>query len=272
VILLSDVKVADADRTPARLAERAAAGELKAVRVLWLEGYDTVFAVPYHAGLPHSGQRPHERPTLNMDRYDGKRFEGSVESKMLGQEWIFQATVKADLERGGVAEIEPAAVVEDAGTRRIVEATDDTTRMKLALGELGYAFNEDMFRHAVVRANLQAVELFLDLGVPPNTEFSSGHHAMILAVSACSRDPQKAVAVVSALLAASGDVNATGAGGVTPIIEAAQQCDAAMVELLVASGADVNAQSTHGATALIMATAMGKQDVVDILRAAGATE
>src|SRR5712691_7350820 len=54
VVLVSDVAVAEADRTPGRLAELAAVGKLQAVRVVWQEGFDAVHAIPYHPGLSQS--------------------------------------------------------------------------------------------------------------------------------------------------------------------------------------------------------------------------
>src|SRR5437870_830542 len=42
VVLVSDVAVAETDRTPGRLAELAAAGKVQAVRVVWQEGFDAV--------------------------------------------------------------------------------------------------------------------------------------------------------------------------------------------------------------------------------------
>lgn len=51
VILASDRKVAEGDRTVARLSELARDGKLHAVRILWRVGTDTVRAVPYDAAL-----------------------------------------------------------------------------------------------------------------------------------------------------------------------------------------------------------------------------
>src|SRR6516225_8238912 len=47
VILASDRKVPEADRTVARLTELARDGKLHAVRILWKVGVDTLYAVPY---------------------------------------------------------------------------------------------------------------------------------------------------------------------------------------------------------------------------------
>jgi len=113
VVLVSDVAVAEADRTPARLLELSTAGKLKAVRVLWKEGVDRVVAAPYHQALPQSGHLGSAHPSINLDRYDAERFEGFVKSKMLGQDWFFEAHIKAALAHAGVAEIEPALVEEE---------------------------------------------------------------------------------------------------------------------------------------------------------------
>ncbi|HEY6051940.1 MAG TPA: hypothetical protein VIZ58_11865, partial [Thermoanaerobaculia bacterium] len=69
VILASDRKVAEDDRSIARLTELAKDGKLHAVRILWRVGTDTVRVVPYDPALPQSGRMGQERPTINLRRY-----------------------------------------------------------------------------------------------------------------------------------------------------------------------------------------------------------
>lgn len=273
VILVSDVPVAEADRTPARLGELAAAGKLKAVRVLWLEGYDTVFAAPYHQGLPQSGRRGAERPTISLDRYDEERFEGSVKSKMMGQDWFFQAQVKAALKRGGVAELEPATVEEEPATQA-APPKDEKTRNKLALGKLGYEYTAERFAHAIHDANVEAVKLFLATGMSPNTEGGSDAQPLALAVTQCAYQHEaEAFEMVKALLAAGARVDAGARDGITPLLSAAQHCSGVdIVKALIAAGADVNTRAPGGATPLMFAKIFNRNEMEAVLRKAGAKD
>jgi len=271
VILLSDVPVAEADRAPTRLAGLAAAGKVRAVRVLWKEGYDAVYATPYHQALSQSGRRGEEHPTLSLDRYDGERFEGSVKSKMLGQEWFFQAHVKAALTRGGVAEVEaPAAEEEPASSG----AVDEKTQKKKALGRMGYEYNLDMFERAVQDANVEAVTTFLSLGMSPNTSAVPDRQPLLLAVTQCAYGQQaEATEMVKALLGAGAKADAGARDGITPLLNAAQNCsDIEIVKLLLAAGDNVNTRAPGGATPLMFAKIFSKKEIEDVLRRAGARD
>jgi hypothetical protein len=273
VVLVTDVPVKEADRTPARLAELAAAGTVKAVRVLWLEGYDTVFAVPYHRALPQSGRRGTERPTINLDRYDEARYEGYVKSKMLGQDWFFDVHVKTDITRGGVAELEPAIVEEGPSGASTVPA-DDKTAKKRELGRLGYEYTGEMFERAAQDANAEAVTLFLAAGMSPNTGEGTDRHPLLLAVTQCAYGHEvEAFEIVKALLAAGAKVDAGAKDGITPLLTAAQHCTGAdIVKALIAAGADVNTKAPGGATPLMFAKVFNKTEIEAVLRKAGARD
>ncbi len=272
VILASDVPVAAADRTPARLAELAAAGSLKAVRMLWLEGFDTVYAVPYHQALAQSGRRGPEHPSLSLDRYDEGRFAGTITSKMMGQTWFFQAQVKAAVARGGVVEIEPEAAEEEplAGA----PPGDETTAKKLALARLGYEYTEEMFEHAIRDSSVEAVSLFLALGMPANTKAPAAGQPLAAAVTQCAYQHEaEALAMAKLLLAAGAEVDAGARDGVTPLLSAAQHCSGAeVVELLIAAGANVNTRAPGGATPLMFAKIFGRAEAEAALRRAGARD
>ena len=272
VILASDVPVAATDRTPARLAELAAAGQLKAVRMLWLEGFDTVYAVPYHQALAQSGRRGLEHPSLSLDRYDEGRFAGTIKSKMLGQTWFFQAQVKAAVARAGTAEIEPEAAEEEplAGAA----PGDEKTAKKLALARLGYEYTPEMFDHALHDANAEAVALFLALGMPANTAAPSAEQPLAVAVTQCaySHEPE-ALEMAKALLAAGAKVDAGAKDGITPLLSAAQYCSGVeIIELLIKAGANVNTKAPGGATPLLWTKIFTKPEIEAVLRKAGARE
>ena len=272
VILASDVPVAATDRTPARLAELAAAGQLKAVRMLWLEGFDTVYAVPYHQALAQSGRRGLEHPSLSLDRYDEGRFAGTIKSKMLGQTWFFQAQVKAAVARAGTAEIEPEAAEEEplAGA----PPGDEKTAKKLALARLGYEYTPEMFDHALHDANAEAVALFLALGMPANTAAPSAEQPLAVAVTQCaySHEPE-ALEMAKALLAAGAKVDAGAKDGITPLLSAAQYCSGVeIIELLIKAGANVNTKAPGGATPLLWTKIFTKPEIEVVLRKAGARD
>lgn len=271
VILASDVPVAAADRTPARLAELAVAGKLKAVRMLWLEGFDTVYAVPYHQALAQSGRRGIEHPSLSLDRYDEGRFAGTIKSKMLGQTWFFQAQVKAAVPRAGTAEIEPEAVEEEPLT---AAAGDGKTAKKVALARLGYEYTEEMFVHSLHDSNVEAVRLFLALGMPANTKAPAAEQPLAVAVTQCAYSHEaEALEMAKALLAAGAKVDAGAKDGITPLLNAAQHCSGAeIIELLIKAGANVNTKAPGGATPLMFATIFSRAETEAVLRKAGARD
>ena len=273
VILVTNVPVKEADRTPARLTELAAVGTVKAVRVLWLEGYDTVFAVPYHQALPASGRRGSERPTINLDRYDEQRYEGTVKSKMLGQDWFFDVHVKTGITRGGVAQLEPA-IVEEEPTGGSTPPADDRTAKKRELGRLGYEYSGEMFERAAQDANVEAVTLFLAAGMSPNTGEGTDRHPLLLAVTQCAYGHEvEAFEIVEALLAAGAKVDAGAKDGITPLLNAAQHCTGVdIVRALIAAGADVNTKAPGGATPLMFAKVFTKKEIEVELRRAGARD
>jgi len=270
VILASDVPVAAADRTPARLADLAAAGTLKAVRMLWLEGSDTVYATPYHGALAQNGRRGLEHPSLDLQRFDGERFEGTIKSKMMGQTWFFQARVKAALSRGGTVEIEPEAVEEES----VAAPGDEKTAKKLAIARLGYEYTPEMFVHALHDSSVDAVKHFLDLGMPANNGAPSAEQPLAIAVTQCaySHEPE-ALEMARALLAAGAKVDAGAKDGITPLLTAAQHCSGVeIVELLIRAGADVNTRAPGGATPLMFAKIFTRGEIEAALRKAGARD
>jgi hypothetical protein len=272
VVLVSDVRVDEADRTPARLAALAAEGKLKAVRVLWRDGTDSVFATPYHQALPQSGRRGSEHPSIDLERYDQTRFEGGVKSKMVGQDWFFQAKVKATLSRGGVVEVEaPAAEQEVADD---ASGGSDKTRAKLKLGKLGYEYNVEMFEHAVSDASAEAVNLFLAAGMSPNTPSPAARQPLAIAVTGCAYQHEaEAVEMVKALLAAGAKADAGTKDGMTPLLSAAQFCSGVeIVNALLAAGANVNTKAPGGATPLMFAKIFSKKEIEAVLRKAGAKD
>lgn len=109
VVLVSDAPIAEADRDPARLLELSKTGAIHALRVIWSEGLDTVAAVPYHSAIPSSGKRAMERPTLEFDRLDDTQLEVRIHSKMIGQDWHYNARMRASIAQAPAVTLEPSA-------------------------------------------------------------------------------------------------------------------------------------------------------------------
>lgn len=268
VLLATDRFVDPAERSPGRLRSLAAREKVRGVRILWAEGLDRVEVVPYHADLEVSGTRGMERPTLDLTRLDEKRVEAGFRSKMLGQDWHFQARVEATIAQGGVFEPEPEAMLESrvAGTGASPEVAK-----KLELGKLGFEFTEESFFVAVKDANLPAVKLFLELGQSANAVESATGHVLVTAAMFCSYEPKEVRGeVVRLLLGAKANPKAKDGNDASALLWAAQSCPLDAVKALISAGADVNAKAKGGGTPLMYAEIFKRDDVAKVLRAAGA--
>jgi hypothetical protein len=263
VILASDKKVAPEDRSIERLSELAHDGKIHAVRILWLVGTDTVRAVPYDRALDESGKMGSDRPTLDLKRYGSGRLEAEFKSKMLGQDWHFHANVKADVAKGGVVEIEPESE----------ESVQESADPKITLGKMGYEYNEEAFYHAVGDGNLDAVRLFLKIGMSPNAHKEDDQHAMLFAAQLCANDPEEKhrSAILEALVAAGGNVKAKDQNSSTPLLWAVQTgCAPSAIRALLKAGADPNAKAKGGATPLMFAEIFKRTEIEKMLKQAGA--
>ena len=278
VLLFADRDLPPADQEPARLLELTQAGKLTALRVIWSTGYDWLAATPYHAKLADSGKRASETPTLNLDAFDEVNIEADVRSKRLGQKVHFNARIAGPITKLSAVAIEPPAQVEAMEHEEAEQAEaaaptgTDSKSLKLRLGQLGYAFEPEFFQSAVADGNLEAVELFLKLGQSPNyTENDTP--TMILAALRCVGEPiESRTPVLKALIAAGGNVEAKDINGSTPLLWAAQHCDAEAVKALIAAKANVNAKAKGGANPLMMAKVFNRTDIVELLVKAGAKE
>ena len=271
VILASDRKVAEGDRTVARLTELAKDGKLHAVRILWHVGTDTLHAVPYDAALTQSGQMGLEHPTIDLRRYGKGRVDAEFQSKMVGQDWHFHANVKAAVASGGVVELEPAGE-EPAEAVGGAEGSGSQPK-KVALGKLGYEYTEGMFVHAVSDGSLDAVRLFLQIGMSPNAHGKSDPHPMLHAAQLCANQAESKPRseILEALVAAGGDVKAKDENSSTPLLWAVQTgCTPPAVRALLKAGADPNAKAKAGATPLMFAEIFQRTEIAEMLKKAGA--
>ncbi|HEY6931236.1 MAG TPA: ankyrin repeat domain-containing protein [Thermoanaerobaculia bacterium] len=274
VILASDKKVAEADRTVARLTELARDGRLHAVRILWRVGMDSLYVAPYDPALSQSGRRSLQHPTINLRGYGSGAVDAEFESKMLGQDWHFHANVKAKVTDGGTLELEPEAELSaDFGAENGSSGSKGATAGKVELGRLGYSYDPESFYQAVADGNLSAVELFLQLGMSPNAHAKGDLHPMIASSQFCSNQPESKPRseVLIALVTKGGDVKAKDENGSTPLLWAVQAgCSPAAVQALLKAGADPNAKAKGGATPLMFAEIFNRTEIAEILRKAGA--
>lgn len=263
VILASDTKVAPEDRTISRLSALAHDGKIQAVRILWLVGTDTVRAVPYDRSLSESGKMGSERPTLNLRRYGSGRLDAEFKSKMLGQDWHFHANVKAAVTQGGVVELEPESE----------EVEEEAADPKITLGKLGYEYTEEAFGHAIADGNLDAIRLFLKIGMSPNAHDEDGQPPLLFAAQLCGNpgEGKPRSAVLEALVAAGGDVKAKDQNNSTPLLWAVQTgCEPSAIRALLKAGADPNAKAKGGATPLMFAELFKRTEITAMLKKAGA--
>ena len=190
VALLSDVPVAPADRRGDRLLALAREKRVRALKVRWGYGLDDIACVPYHADIAESGKTHRGYMILDLGALDEKKVRAHVRSKMLGQDWHFDARVEGNLRPGGVVELEPPA---DEAAAVTGDAEQDPVRdRKRALGRMGYEATPEGFDQAVRDGNAEAVRLFLEVGMDPNTRDSRGDHVMLTAALFCAYGPADA--------------------------------------------------------------------------------
>jgi hypothetical protein len=95
VVLLADGPIAEGDRVPARLRALAAAGSVHGIRVAWKEGFSGVQATPYDNRVGQLGIPTTEGHLIDLTAYDEQRLEATLHTRMLGQDWHYNARVKA---------------------------------------------------------------------------------------------------------------------------------------------------------------------------------
>lgn len=270
MLLVADVAVAPADRTPDRLLALAKAGTLHAIRIRWTYGFDTLAVTPYHRDIAESGHAFQGLATLNLSAFDDKNVDAEFKSKMLGQTWHFNAIVKAAVAQGGVATLEPDVPVLAEAPAGAAPGAGDTA-LKQQLGALGYEFKPDAFFQAIGDRNVKAVDLFLRGGMSPNLKNEQGRYALNHAVLFCGQDAATASAVVVALVKAKGDLKTKDPDNkTTPLVGAVQSCTVDAVQALIAAGSDLTAKSAGGMTALQLADIFQRAEIAAALRKAGA--
>ena len=270
-LLVADVPVAPADRAPDRLLALAKAGTVHAVRIRWTYGEDNVTVTPYHRDIGDSGRAFQRFATLNLSKFDDTNVDAEFKSKMLGQTWHFNASIKAAVAQGGIATLEPDVEPLAESPSADKPGATDAAALKRQLGGLGYEFKPEAFFQAIGDRNVAAVELFLQAGMSPNIKNEQGRYALNHAVLFCGQDAATASAVVVALVKAKGDVKTKDPDNkTTPLVGAVQSCNVNAVDALIAAGSDLSAKSAGGMTALQLADIFQRSEIAAALRKAGA--
>ena len=267
MLIVADRKVAAPDRTPARLQALAQAGNLHALRIRWTYGTDELMVVPYHRGVVQSGRAFADLATLNLARLDDRNVGAEFKSKMLGQDWHFNAIVEAAIAKGRLAVLEPDAEQPSAAVEADSPGESTPMALKRRLGAMGYEFTPPAFFQAIADRRVGAVELFVHAGMSPNAQDDRKHFALNYAVLFCAADPASASAVVLALVRAKADVRARDPDNqTTPLLGAVQSCTVEAIAALLDAGSDPSARSAGGATALQLAEIYQRPDVVKLLK------
>lgn len=233
----------------------------------------------FHPKLPN-GLSVRELSTFKATTSNDSRLAGRVSFNDSGFSFSYDATFDS-----------PILLV----LRRIGSLPDNATPAEHArwrLEQLEIEFDEGNFRDQVVSGKAEAVKLFLDAGMPVETEGAlseavergyagvakvlieaganvnaSDEYKQSLIMNAASAGR---VEIVTLLIAAGADVNLANTYKITPLAAAAEQGQLEIVRLLLAAKAKVNSRNPYGGTALSVAVLRGYKDVVRALLDAGA--
>ncbi len=167
------------------------------------------------------------------------------------------------LERGAPLDVFEAAA---AGVRETVAARlrEDAERVR--------AFSHDGFTPLHLAAffgRIPVVELLLSAGAPVNEVSRNPSELRPLHSAVAHRQPQVALEIARALIAAGAEVNATQHGGWTPLHAAALHGNLPLVRLLLDAGATASAKNDTGQTPAALAKSKNQNDVAGLLAQRG---
>lgn len=143
------------------------------------------------------------------------------------------------------------------------------SRVETAKSELAgknIQFSPDAFVKSVRDGNVDAVKLFLDAGMSPDSEDETG--STVLMNAAIKNDSS----IVQLLVDHGANVNAQTKDGESPLMVAALMGGTDTVKVLLKAGGDLNAKDNRGETPLAHARSHNHVEVVNVLKAAGAEE
>ena len=133
------------------------------------------------------------------------------------------------------------------------------------LKEKGYYFNKDAFAFAVSRGDVEAVELFLQGALSPDSQDASGTPVLCLAAR------NRHFRLVEILVEAGADLNGVSRDREsTALMDAAARGDQEICGLLITAGAEIDRVGKDGQTALMLAVGAKSEEVSRLLLGAGA--
>ncbi|MCG6962766.1 MAG: HEAT repeat domain-containing protein [Acidobacteria bacterium] len=196
----------------------------------------------------------------------------------------YATTIAGELERE--LEQRPVAAASAGGSAAGAPATTGKAGPEPATEARGLAtlrargarFDEHSFFLALMTADPELVEAYLDAGMAADHPFSTGGgrqplHILFFGRKACNPSVRPtapaASRIVAALLAHGAGVNATDENGNTPLMFAGDKCDPAVIRQLIKAGARYDLRNGSGLTALEMGIWSGN-DGLEALIEAGA--
>jgi uncharacterized protein len=123
---------------------------------------------------------------------------------------------------------------------------------KSELKKMDIEYNQTAFLKCAREGNTQAIKLFLDAGMNPNSKDSTNKTALILATLSSN------TSTISLLIQRGADVNARTNVGVSSLLYAVRRVDIDTIRILLANNAEVNIQDETGETPLITSILVGR--------------
>ena len=134
------------------------------------------------------------------------------------------------------------------------------------LTEKNIEFSVERFVKSIRDGNVEAVKLFLDAGMSPESADESG--SPVLMNAAIKNDSS----IAQLLVDHGANVNSRTKDGESPLMVAALMGATDTVKVLIKAGADLNARDNRGETPLAHAQSHNHTEVVELLKAAGAVQ
>lgn len=134
------------------------------------------------------------------------------------------------------------------------------------LTEKNIEFSVERFVKSIRDGNVEAVRLFLDAGMSPESIDESG--SPVLMNAAIKNDSS----IAELLIDHGANVNSRTKDGESPLMIAALMGATDTVRVLLKAGAELNARDNRGETPLAHALSHNHTEVVELLKAAGAEQ
>lgn len=146
------------------------------------------------------------------------------------------------------------------------ESHSNPAAARRQLTEKNIEFSVERFVKSIRDGNVEAVKLFLDAGMSPESTDESG--SPVLMNAAIKNDSSMAQLLVDH----GANVNSRTKVGESPLMVAALMGATDTVKVLLKAGADLNATDNRGETPLAHAQSHNHTEVVELLKAAGAVQ